>query len=98
MGGARGLSFFVYCHERRRRTTHSVHEHQLAQEEKNHEIGKMGFRKRKRRSVAVALTLSAFAAVTVLILAQRWNIPQEGDDGLLVLPSSSHLEHSVKGN
>ena len=58
----------------------------------------MGFRKRKRRSVAVALTLSAFAAVTVFILAQRWNIPQEGDDGLLVLPAPSHLEHSVKGN
>ena len=91
-------TFFVYCHERRRRTTHLVHEHQLAQEEKNHEIGKMGFRKRKRRSVAVALTLSAFAAVTVLILAQRWNIRQEGDDGLLVVPASTHLDHSVKGN
>ena len=54
----------------------------------------MGFRKKKRRNVAVVLTLSAVAALTLVILAQNRRL-QEGSQ-LLLAPSKRH-EGSVKG-
>ena len=55
----------------------------------------MGFRKKKKRNVAVVLTLSAVAALTLVILAQNRRL-QEGTHDLLLATSKRH-EGSVKG-
>ena len=63
--------------------------------DKNHEIDKMVFRK-KKRNVACVLTLSAVSAVTCIILVQNRSLQEEGES-LDLLASSPRQEHDVKG-
>ena len=67
----------------------------MGDNDKNHEIDKMVFRK-KKRNVVVVLTLSAVSAVTFIILVQNRSLQEEGES-LDLLASSPRQEHDLKG-
>ena len=86
-------AFYIYCHEGEGTIQFMNNKDSSGNnDKKKHEIAEMGFRK-KKRNVAVVLTLSAVAAVTVVILAQNGNLQGVSHD----LASSARQENAVKG-